>query len=220
MKRTSTVATALAAVIVLAGCGGSASDDDGTIRLVFRQFDPAGEVGGLQDAIDGWNSPKPRRCRSKCRPSARTTSSSSPARPTAATDPTSSSSAPSTSASWPSPRSCCRWTSSWSPHRWTAGTEDLLATDMVHLRRQDLGHAVDRRHHGAGLPARRLGGRRHRRCANDLGGAGRRGRKDRSAPPVAASHGRTAASPVRSSADQLASGYRDQLLDRGPAGPL
>lgn len=61
MKRTSTVASVLAAAVVLAGCGGSSGDagDTGTVSLVFRQFDPAGEVAGLQEAVDAWNAENP-----------------------------------------------------------------------------------------------------------------------------------------------------------------
>lgn len=60
MKRTTSIAAAVAAVTVLAGCGGSSGgDDDGTVSLVFRQFDPAGEVAGLQQAVDSWNQQNP-----------------------------------------------------------------------------------------------------------------------------------------------------------------
>lgn len=51
------VATLTAA---LTGCSsGSSADGNGTVHLVFRQFDPASEVAGLQTAVDGWNKKHP-----------------------------------------------------------------------------------------------------------------------------------------------------------------
>jgi len=64
MKRISTtVAAALATTVALTGCGGSSGDSSGGgssgAQLVFRQFDPANEVQGLQEAVDRWNSENP-----------------------------------------------------------------------------------------------------------------------------------------------------------------
>ncbi|WP_345483083.1 sugar ABC transporter substrate-binding protein [Actinopolymorpha pittospori] len=49
----------LAAALVSA-CGGQGSGGgSGTVHLVFRQFDPANEVKGLQQVVDGWNKAHP-----------------------------------------------------------------------------------------------------------------------------------------------------------------
>lgn len=57
--------TAMASCLIvsLAACSGSDSESEsesGTVTLVFRQFDPEGEVGGLTTAIDAWNKSHPR----------------------------------------------------------------------------------------------------------------------------------------------------------------
>jgi multiple sugar transport system substrate-binding protein len=57
-----TVVAALVAALALAttaACSGADSADDGPVKLVFRQFDPAGEVKGLQAAVDSWNKSHP-----------------------------------------------------------------------------------------------------------------------------------------------------------------
>lgn len=62
------VAVAILGTAVLAagltGCSGSGgssskSSQGGTVHLVFRQFDPAAEVTGLQAAVDAWNKSHP-----------------------------------------------------------------------------------------------------------------------------------------------------------------
>jgi multiple sugar transport system substrate-binding protein len=54
---------AVSLVTALVGCsGGDAGGDSGTgetVHLVFRQFDPASEVTGLQKAVDAWNAKHP-----------------------------------------------------------------------------------------------------------------------------------------------------------------
>src|SRR5690349_16732039 len=40
--------------LLLAACGGDSAS--GSKALVLRQFDPPAEIGGLQKAVDAWNS--------------------------------------------------------------------------------------------------------------------------------------------------------------------
>ncbi|MFC5826055.1 ABC transporter substrate-binding protein [Nonomuraea insulae] len=48
-------------VVSLAACSDSDSESEpGTVTLIFRQFDPESEVGGLATAIDAWNKSNPR----------------------------------------------------------------------------------------------------------------------------------------------------------------
>ncbi|MET0423951.1 MAG: extracellular solute-binding protein [Actinoplanes sp.] len=56
------VAASMAAVLLagLAACSGDDdSDSGGQVTLVFRQFDPESEIGGLKTAIDTWNTGHP-----------------------------------------------------------------------------------------------------------------------------------------------------------------
>lgn len=65
MRGTARLAAAAAAAFLavpLAACSsspGGSADDSGPVRLVFRQFDPASEVAGLQAAVDSWNQQHP-----------------------------------------------------------------------------------------------------------------------------------------------------------------
>ena len=63
MKPSTRMAVAMIATLttaLLSACGGSGSGgDSGNVQLVFRQFDPANEVQGLQQAVDSWNSAHP-----------------------------------------------------------------------------------------------------------------------------------------------------------------
>ncbi len=49
----------LAASAALAGCGGGDASSDGPVTLTFRQFDPPGEISGLQAAVEDWNESHP-----------------------------------------------------------------------------------------------------------------------------------------------------------------
>ncbi|MEV0616731.1 extracellular solute-binding protein [Nonomuraea sp. NPDC050404] len=57
------IATALLSclVVTLTACSGSEPESkDGTVTLVFRQFDPESEVRGLATVVDAWNRDNPR----------------------------------------------------------------------------------------------------------------------------------------------------------------
>lgn len=58
MRTSTAVAGVLALSILVAGCSGP-SGDSSTVDLTFRQFDPANEVQGLQEAVDRWNAENP-----------------------------------------------------------------------------------------------------------------------------------------------------------------
>jgi multiple sugar transport system substrate-binding protein len=53
-KRAVAAAMAACLVVPLAACSGSDSGS-GPVKLVFRQFDPESEIGGLKTAVDAWN---------------------------------------------------------------------------------------------------------------------------------------------------------------------
>ncbi|GLJ62611.1 bicyclomycin resistance protein [Microbacterium barkeri] len=56
----SAVAASVLAIVVFSGCSsGAAEDEDGVVRLTFRQFDPADQVEGLVEAVDSWNADHP-----------------------------------------------------------------------------------------------------------------------------------------------------------------
>lgn len=67
MSRTTAWGSAVVGVVLvtaLSSCGGGGDASGsgatgGTVNLVFRQFDPAGEIGGLQTAVDTWNKDNP-----------------------------------------------------------------------------------------------------------------------------------------------------------------
>ncbi|MBL7258817.1 ABC transporter substrate-binding protein [Paractinoplanes lichenicola] len=50
---------AVALCLGLAACSGDDSGGDGPVKLVFRQFDPESEIGGLKTAVDAWNGSHP-----------------------------------------------------------------------------------------------------------------------------------------------------------------
>jgi len=58
VKRAVAGAMAACLAVALAACSGSDSAS-GPVHLVFRQFDPESEVGGLKTAIDAWNQSHP-----------------------------------------------------------------------------------------------------------------------------------------------------------------
>lgn len=59
-KRLTTMAVIGVLATALSACGGQGSNgSSSTVHLVFRQFDPANEVQGLQQAVDGWNRAHP-----------------------------------------------------------------------------------------------------------------------------------------------------------------
>lgn len=53
--RSITAVSVAAFVLALAACGGSGAEDDGVVRLSFRQFDPADQIEGLVEAVEAWN---------------------------------------------------------------------------------------------------------------------------------------------------------------------
>jgi multiple sugar transport system substrate-binding protein len=112
MKFTKSVVAAAVTSLVLplAACSGSGSGS-GSVNLVFRQFDPKGEVAGLTTAIDAWNKSHP-----KIHVEMQILSPNNVQQfaREAIPDPgrTSTRSATPTSRSSPSRRSCCRWTTS------------------------------------------------------------------------------------------------------------
>lgn len=59
--RVAVAGAALAATLSACSSGGDASGGStgDRVNLVFRQFDPAGEIGGLQQAVDTWNKDNP-----------------------------------------------------------------------------------------------------------------------------------------------------------------
>jgi multiple sugar transport system substrate-binding protein len=67
MSRTTVVGAAVVGTVLVAAlsAGGGGGDSAGggatgdKVNLVFRQFDPAGEIGGLQQAVDTWNKDNP-----------------------------------------------------------------------------------------------------------------------------------------------------------------
>ena len=66
MSRTTTLGTVVVGAVLvtaLSACGGGGDSGGGAtgdkVNLVFRQFDPAGEIGGLQQAVDTWNKDNP-----------------------------------------------------------------------------------------------------------------------------------------------------------------
>lgn len=57
--KSAVAAAMLSLVLPLGACSGSGSGS-GSVNLVFRQFDPKGEVAGLTTAIDAWNKSHPK----------------------------------------------------------------------------------------------------------------------------------------------------------------
>jgi len=67
MSITAAVRAAVAGAVLVTALSACAGGGDGSgggstgekVNLVFRQFDPAGEIGGLQQAVDTWNKDNP-----------------------------------------------------------------------------------------------------------------------------------------------------------------